>query len=885
MRVSSKMMEEYMRKIRRVLSIMLCFVLCCTMSFAFSGKPVKAATKITNDSWIDAGIYTRAWMNTKTQTDIYGNDGSEEQPYVIKNAKDFAALSYYSYGYSMTFEGKYITIEASEIDLAQHYWFPIGAATQFKGNITGNGCVIKNVFIGNKSEYSTVNYNGLFGNMAGSISDLNVKDFMYYVNSNYIGGLVGYCERGYVKNCTIQGEINNQHSNTCIGGVIGYRGTAGDDIENCSANVTINSNVNASENRNEVGGLIGFIANKANILNCKTSGEIKTGNYHTVGGLVGHNQAPVVTKNCSANVTINTGSTSFAGGLIGCIYYTSPSIMNCYALGNVFTEGSSNVGGFIGFGDSSTITFQDCYAKGDVSAHTGSSAGGFIGTGSSTITYQNCYAKGNVSAYASSYVGGFAGGMYNDTVKQCGALGNAMAGNSSYAGGFVGYIHSANIVNSYSLGDAKAELNSNVGGFCGYHYTTASITNCYAKGGVQAGTGSAIGGFIASKYKYNNNMTLKRCYWNKTAEQKLDQVSWKESQKIAVGYNPSNKIETTTEEFMKTKGFAEYLNEFVEQSEVEYDSWKISDSLNNGYPFTAPLGKMFFDIAGGNEEISISEKEDSKDKEMGVYGTFVYPEIPVSEKPVEPAPEPEDHPIHISLEWGTLEYQYTSGDYDEASNTYADGTWAPKEAGVSDLIRVINKSESDIKANFAYVPSDANEGNYLNIKGQFEDYEVGKAVNGNVIVSAKEDDVELSKVVRFSLTGVPERRVDNGLPEQIGKIVLTVSKYIEPTKEPTASEEPATSEDPEITTSVEPSKEPVTSEEPQASAESKEEETTVSAEPSVVPVQSEIPENTEVPVESENTEESEEPKETKDVEESDESASPEPSPNAESSEL
>ena len=848
MRVSSKMMEEYMRKIRRVLSIMLCFVLCCTMSFAVSGKPVKAATTITIDSWTDAGNYTKSWINVTTQTDIYGNHGNAYEPYVIKNAKDFAALSYYSYSDSLTFEGKYITIEAAEIDLAQHYWFPIGAATQFKGNIKGNGCVIKNVFIGKKSEYSTVNYNGLFGNIAGSISDLNVKDFVYYVNSGFIGGLVGHWEKGCIKNCTVQGVINNKNVNCAVGGAIGYRATAGDSIENCSANVIIKSYDNANGYRNEIGGLIGFIANKTNIINCKTSGEIMTGSYHTVGGLVGYNNAPVVAKNCSANVLISSGSISYSGGLFGHIDNCAPFIIKCYALGNVFTEDSSFAGGFIGY---------SCNA---------------------TITYQDCYAKGNVSAYANSYVGGFAGHMHNDTVKQCGALGNAMAKNGSFVGGFVGYIHVANITNSYSLGDAKADLNSKVGGFCGFHCSTASITNCYAKGGVHGGLGSKLGGFIADQK--DNNMTLKRCYWNKSAEQKMDQLECEENQKIAVGYNPSNKLEGATEEFMKTKGFVGYLNEFVEQSEEVYDSWKISYGLNDGYPFTASLEELFFDIAGGYEEISISEKEGSKEKEMGVYGTFVYPELPVPEEPE----EPEDHPIHISLEWGSLEYQYTSGEYDKASNTYADGTWSPKEAGVSDLIRVINKSESDIKANFAYVPSDANEGNYLNIKGQFEDYEVGKAVNGNVIVSAKEDDVELSKVVRFSLTGAPEKRVDNGLPEQIGKIVLTVSKYIEPTEKPTASEEPATSEDPEITTSVEPSKEPVISEEPQASAESKEEETTVSAEPSVVPVQSEIPENTEVPVESENTEELEEPKESKDVEEPDESASPEPSPNAESNE-
>lgn len=769
-----------MKKRKQLLSIMLCLVLCCTMSFSFSGKLVKAATRNTTDSWIDPGNYTKSWMNTRTQTDIYGNEGTEKQPYVIKNEKDFAALSYYSFSYGMTFEGKYIEIEPKEIDLAQHYWYPIGEVTQFKGTIVGNGHTIKNVFIGNKSEYSTEQYVGLFGYSAGSIYGLHVQNAEYYVNSSYVGGLVGHWENGIVKNCTVQGIINNQHTNSTIGGVIGYGSSEVEEIDDCFAQVTISSYVDAGSERNKIGGLLGLInSSKLNILNCAAYGEIMTGNNHTVGGLVGLNQASAVTEYCETNVAIHSGMTSYAGGIFGYIYNASSCITKCDALGDIFANTSSNVGGFIGFSNSSKVTYQDCYAKGNV------------------------FAKGSAN------VGGFAGSLSGDTVKQCGALGNIVAEDRSFTGGFVGRISQTTITNSYSLGDVKAELSSYVGGFGGYNSAAASIINCFTKGGVQGGTGSTVGGFIALK---SSNLTLKRCYWNKSAEQKLDKVSRKENQKIAVGNIPSLKLETTKEEFMRTKEFAEYLNEFVEQSEEEFDYWIINPNLNNGYPFTVTLQDLLFDNSGGYEELTITEKEGSKDKEMGVYGVFYYPEIPVSEKP----DEPEDYPIHISLQWGSLEYEYKSGGYDEATNTYADGTWSPKEAGVSDLIRVVNKSETDIKANFTYVASDADEGNYLNINGQFEDYEAGEAVTGNVIVGAKDNDLELSKVIRFSLNGAPERRVNHTFSEQIGKIVLTVSKNEVPEEKPETSGtsepsyDPATAEPTNVAPSPEPSYAPAT---------------------------------------------------------------------------
>lgn len=167
---------------------------------------------------------------------------------------------------------------------------------------------------------------------------------------------------------------------------------------------------------------------------------------------------------------------------------------------------------------------------------------------------------------------------------------------------------------------------------------------------------------------------------------------------------------------------------------------------------------------------SISEDSESKDTSMSVYGEFVYPEVATSKVPGQAS----DDSIRINLEWGSLKYKYTSGNYDNRTKEYKEGVWTAQKAGASDMIRVINNSDSSIRADITYIQSDADEGNFCNINGEFEDCKNGYSEFGSI--SLRDIFYGRNREVRFGLVGAPRSRVENNVSQEIGKIIVTVSK-------------------------------------------------------------------------------------------------------------
>lgn len=798
-----------MKTSKKLFSVLICLAMILTCCTGFSAGTVKAAeTTQTKDSWVDPGNYTRGWYDVVTDLDIYGNKGTEEDPYEIKNAKDFAGLSYYSNiiandNATTDFGGKFIEIKVKKIDLSAHYWYPIGAIQNFKGVVEGNGVVIKNMYIGNESKYETCGKIGLFGSIFANVKNIAVKNAKIYSNSTYASGFAAYWLGGNIENCSVEGTIYQIASSSNAGGFIGYHSTAGCTVKNCFAQVSI-------------------IAPNATSSN--------------IGGFIGN----------------TTTATNYA---------------QCHATGNTSIT-SGNIGGFAGYCNGASFT--DCLARGNVSARGSANAGGFIGNSENGIQKQ-CAANGNVKAASgNTNAGGFIGAIRKNSAYNSYSTGNAEAG--SNAGGFIGLAWNyAETVLYQHYDGIYANTNELLYQVSKQRYSVSmTIENCYAAGSAKAGTGGTVAGFFGGRQYDYSAITFKKCYWNLSAKQVLDGTYRSNDAKLAVAYTSSRTVVGTYENYMKSKDFVADLNEYVYQNSDSYNSWTIEADVNGGYPYVSSNKQSLF-ISGDTTEIPVNSGENSES--INVYGTVIFPEVQTSEKPDTPE-EPDDNTISAGLKWGSLEYVYTAGEYNKETKEYADGSWAPKEEGVSDLITITNQTDVDIQASYEFLASTEGSGNYVNLTGEFVQEDKETVITSPVIVRSKQGDINGIQKVFLKINGVPVNQVNVDVPEVIGSVAVTVSKYktAEPEQPEPSEEAPETStpsgtkepsEQPVTTASaptpseeVKTSENPIISEQPEASAAPEESQSPVTeevpqTEDTPVTTKEETPERSESPVSSE----------------------------------
>jgi len=735
-------------------------------------EETKVQETVTQDSWVDPGNYTRGWYDSVTGKDIYGNPGTEEDPYEIKSAKDLAGLAYYSNiiatdNATTDFGGKYIDITAKTIDLAKHYWYPIGAVQNFKGTVNGNDVVIQNMYIGRESKYETCGKVGLFGSIFADVEDISVKNATIYSNSEFVGGFVGYWLGGNIENCSVEGNMNHIANSSNVGGFAGRHITDSFSASNCSA------------------------------------------------------QIPVVT----------TSSSSIIGGFIGtCNAITS--FTNCYATGNVSGGASNNIGGFAGY--STNGTYTNCHANGNITSGSNAYEGGFTGY-SINGTYTDCYALGNVASGTLCDAGGFIGRSEKGTQKQCFSTGTVMI-TSGNAGGFIGEIGYNNVYNCYALGNVEAGNNSNVAGFIGNAYyhsrDNINIENCYSAGSVKAGTNSTAAGFFGQRQSNYTTITFKKDYWNLSQSQVVNGTYRTNAAKVAVTYVEARTVVGTYMDYMKSKEFAADLNEYVYQNADAYDTWEITKDINHDYPYISGYKTALVTIAGDSKEIEIPNDGSQSTNDMNVYGTLIFPTQETSE-PV-PTPTP-DTSINVTLSWGSLEYVYTAGEYDKETKTYADGTWSAKKDGVSNRITLTNGSSEDVEVSYQFTAS-TETGNFSNLTGTFYQEDRQTAITDAIPVRRTQGDIKSAQTVFLSIFGIPMKQKSITTPEIIGSVLVTVNKYKEVLEKPddtetsevpvttedvTPTEIPATTNAPAATEDATPTEIPATTNTPAATEDSK----------------------------------------------------------------
>ncbi|RGY96000.1 LysM peptidoglycan-binding domain-containing protein [Clostridium sp. AM58-1XD] len=327
------------------------------------------------------------WSNDGIRADSFaagsGDGSSKDSPYLISNGAELGYMAYLieddwkkakaDRQYSPVYPSRYYRL-TGDIDLDGHDWKPIGNGSgAFKGTFDGGGFTVENMNIivdgGDGNDRSAGLFGDIYGGMvknltigegsavdvtytgstapkgygavAGDVSgsgtvenchsfaDISVSftnDMLYA----YTGGIVGYLEKGTVKNCSNSGTIGG--TSITAGGIAGANGNTGaGTIRNCWNRGTIT----VAETYSYAGGITGYnihenskVENSYNIGNITGRDEMS---YY--GGVIGANNGTV--ENCynAGALTLPDSRRMSAGGLVGDNRdYGNGKAVNCYWL-------------------------------------------------------------------------------------------------------------------------------------------------------------------------------------------------------------------------------------------------------------------------------------------------------------------------------------------------------------------------------------------------------------------------------------------------------------------------------------------------------------------------------------------------------------------------
>ena len=338
----------------------ICFIVCFVMPYEVNAS--------------------EAWDGT-IATGFADGDGTKENPYQIANGAQLAYLAQMVNSEPGSSKGKYYII-TDDIDLGEgNEWTPIGRFDSnynfsFCGYFDGKDHTISNLYIAN----NVTALNGLFGYIMDSkIKNLTVKgDFSISSDVSSIievGGISGYSEKSTVTSCTYSGSItidgNGLSNDIFAGGIIGYSvDTILDDCSNLGDIKVLSDDI-----RTYLGGLVGLLSVKSEIINCKNTGDVSfSGSCNILsllGGITGCMDKQSYIEGCSNSGSIENASTNTnnktAGGIVGSAYDNS-GVSNCNNTGvvsNPDSNGSSYAAGIVAYGDTS-IEVEKCFNSGSI---------------------------------------------------------------------------------------------------------------------------------------------------------------------------------------------------------------------------------------------------------------------------------------------------------------------------------------------------------------------------------------------------------------------------------------------------------------------------------------------------------------------------------------
>ena len=219
-------------------------------------------------------------------------------------------------------------------------------------------------------------------------------DGIYINTTDKVQGLFGLVNNGKILNLGI-GENCNISGGAATAGLVGYLYNEGN-IVNCYNKSDIIGNGNLTA------GIVGQ-TEEGLISQCYNSGSINNSSGNYVGGICGNAAINSIVEKCY-NVGIINSSKEYIGGICGVIQ-TDAVIQNCYNAGTI-EGGDSRVAGICGENFPETI-IQNCYNTGEIIGKN-ELVGGITGTTGGRIS--NCYNVGNLSGQ--NKIGGITGESY-----------------------------------------------------------------------------------------------------------------------------------------------------------------------------------------------------------------------------------------------------------------------------------------------------------------------------------------------------------------------------------------------------------------------------------------------------------------------------------------
>ena len=431
---------------------------------------------------------------TLTLEDFAGGDGTEGNPFIIANARQFKSM--------MDLYKKANPADKNSFKC----WFKLIADVDASG-------ITWNPLNNTGSFFKAIDFDGGGHTISGLTSSSTY--------SSFAGVLYGS-----VRNVTF--DRANISGSTKKGVVAGFLGTTG--LPGSCENVHVtNSQVSGG---NYSGGFAGHVRSTGTIVNCSVEKTTVSSTSGYLGGFAAFEditgddkyQVPARFINCKVeDVTVTleyTGTTElYTGGFMGCAN-TGAGFVGCTVKATVKVENSSmkDVGGFIGRASYACPTFRDCHVlEGSSVTANCAHVGGFVGYSLVAASYTDCSSAASV-ANESEYTGGFAGySAGSSTFTACSASGNVTS--TKHAGGFVGTAENSAFNDCFYTGGTvteKASGKAQSGGFCGLATSGVAFRGCYVKNAVFSSvSGTYVGGFVGqlgNSYVGGNNVSATQCH-------------------------------------------------------------------------------------------------------------------------------------------------------------------------------------------------------------------------------------------------------------------------------------------------------------------------------------------------------------------------------------